>query len=112
MLRNFALAITLSLFTAVTHAGYSSWTTPTQIEYVNDGVLVSGSFGNPSNCEDADQVFISRAKVGSEQFDPILSMILTAFSSKREVMIHTTDCFNVSYHGKHVSESTTAVFIR
>ncbi|WP_460803062.1 hypothetical protein [Microbulbifer agarilyticus] len=109
------LLITLVLLcsTAVqARAAYSNWAIPEQIEYVNDGILVSGNFGNPSNCSNENFLFISRTAAGDEPFKVMTSMVLSALTSKREIRMHTTQCFNVSYHGKNVSESTTAVFIR
>ena len=102
------------MLSIVSHAqaGYSNWAIPEQIEYVNDGILVTGNFGNPSNCSDSNYLFISRTATGEEPFKVMTSMVLAALTSKREIKMHTTRCFSVSYHAKEVSESTTAVFIR
>lgn len=106
----FIMVILFSL--PVYAAGYTSWAVPTQLEYVNDGVLISGGFGNPGGCAITDKIFISRAAVGDEKFQSILSFALTALTAKKEIKFRSGRCFDVTFHGQNVSESTTAIYIR
>ncbi|TQV87953.1 hypothetical protein [Aliikangiella coralliicola] len=108
------LAMVVMMFSWQVSAGaYSSWAIPTQLEYVNGGILVSGAFGNPNNCAVSNKVFISSENVGSgEKFQSLLSILLTAFTAKKEVRFRSDYCFNVTFHGEQVSESRTAVYIR
>lgn len=80
------LVATLSMFSFHTNAGaYSPWAIPTQIEYVNDGILVSGRFGNPNNCSDSDKIFISKNNIGDEKiFKSLLSILLSALTEKKK----------------------------
>lgn len=113
-MKKLMLVATLSMFSFHTNAGaYSPWAIPTQIEYVNDGILVSGRFGNPNNCSDSDKIFISKNNIGDDTaFKSLLSMLLTAFTAKKEVQFRSDYCFNVTFHGLNVSESRTAIYIR
>jgi hypothetical protein len=107
------LIISLVLSFQVNAGAYSSWATPTQLEYVNDGILVSGAFGNPNSCSVSDKIFISRVNVGSDaSFQSMLSILLTAFTAQKEIRLRSDYCFNITFHGKEVSESRTAVYIR
>ncbi len=93
--------------------GYSSWAIPTQLEYVNDGILVNGAFGDPNACGVLDKVFISRANVGNDtKFQSMLSILLTAFAAQKQTRFRADYCFNVTYHGIEVSESRNAVYIK
>lgn len=93
--------------------GYSQWAVPTELEYVNDGILITGDFGNPNNCAVADKIFIARGNVGNDTtFNSLMSIVLTGFTAKKEVRFRSDNCFNVTFHGHVVSESRTAVYIR
>ena len=78
--------------------GYTAWAVPSQLEYVNGGVLVSGSFGDINNCGQADYVFIAPSENDQNWFQSSLSMLLTAFAAKKEIKFHTQDCTSVSFH--------------
>jgi hypothetical protein len=65
--------------------GYSAWAVPTELEYVNDGVLISGAFGNPNSCTDTNKIFFSRTNLENEKFQSILSFVLTALTAEKEI---------------------------
>lgn len=91
--------------------GYSSWAAPTVFEYVNNGVLITGEFGNPGGCGEANKIFISR-DVGVNVFNSYISLLLAALTAQKEVRFRSDSCFQVTYHGQNVSQSNTAIYIR
>lgn len=105
------LLIALSL--PVNAGGYSSWAMPSEIEHVNNGILITGAFGNPDKYADSDKIFISRTNTSSDAiFDSLMSIVFTGFAAQKEVRFRAENCFNVTYHGQVVSGSRTAVYIR
>ncbi|TQV70724.1 hypothetical protein FKG94_20560 [Exilibacterium tricleocarpae] len=79
-------------------AGYTPWAVPTQIEYVHGGILVSGSFGDINGCGESDLIYISPSPNDPEVFRTMTSLILVAFTSKKEVRFFTRECIGVNMH--------------
>lgn len=100
-----SIAVLVYLISSPVMAGaYSSWAVPTRAEIVNGGLLVSGSFGNPSTCSDSDFVFVDSTHTF---FDEIYAFVVSAIASERELRFYTSSCFYVSFHGRYVSQAHT-----
>lgn len=105
-----------SLVANFSQAAYTSYAIPTQIEYVSNGILVSGNFGDPNGCGKSNYVFIPIDPANEVAYQSILSMVLTGFTAQREMKFHTNSCTSVSFHwnGQVINETSSgnAVFIR
>lgn len=91
-LKNFTGLLLTGIIFCAPHAYAGGYTA------VNGGVLVSGSFGDINNCGQADYVFIAPSENDQNWFQSSLSMLLTAFATKKEIKFHTQDCTSVSFH--------------
>jgi len=76
-------------------AGYSNPAVPEFVELVSGGVLVKGDFGDPNNCGRSNEFFY----LGTEpNFDAVLSILLTALTTKKEIRFYSNTCHQVSFH--------------
>lgn len=95
--------------TSVFSAGYTVWAKPTTIEYVANGILVAGSFGDINGCGQANYIFIKPAPSNPETFKIMTSIIITAITAQRDVRFYTNKCTSVSFHwnGNVINEAYT-----
>ena len=97
-------------------AGYTGWAVPSELEYVNGGILVRGAFGDPNGCGTLDYIFVPNDAADSKDFQPVMSMILTALTTKRQMRFFSNSCAEVPFHwnGPVISQTRPgqAVYIR
>lgn len=106
------IGILLSLLASGTFAdGYTSWAKPTQLEYVNGGILVTGEFGDVNECGQQNYIFIVPSS-DPKDFSTMTSIILTAFTAQKEVRFYTKDCAAVTLHfsGAPINSAHTSGF--
>ncbi len=118
LIRGFIFGLSLLLASVSANAaGYTDWAIPTQLEYVNGGVLVTGNFGLAnSSCTKTNYIFVPDDTSDGKAFKAILSMILTAFASQKEMKFNSNSCKRVTFHWTDDTASQThtwhAVFVR
>ena len=113
----YALILPLLVFASMANsAGYSSWGVPTMIEQVNDGILVFGSFGDPSGCSKADHIFVPYMQADEKGYHTASSIIFMAFAAQKELRFYSNSCAQVSAHwsGEIISRTFTwqPIYIR
>lgn len=93
-------------------SGYTIWTKPTMLEYVNQGILVSGNFADVNQCGKSGYIFIRPTPNNPEIFRTMASMILTAFTAQKEVRFYVYECATVSSHwsGNVINAADYGVF--
>jgi hypothetical protein len=69
--------------------GYTAWATPTEVELVNDGLLIRGTFGNPAGCGESDMVFV---RLTGEKLANRLSMAITAMATGMKIRMYIATC--------------------
>ena len=75
--------------------GWSAWATPERIDVVrSEGLMVYGKFGNPANCTIGDRFFIKR---DHSQYKEILSVILSAKMSDKQIQVYSHQCESVGW---------------
>lgn len=94
---NLALGLAL-LGSSPVWAGYTTWAVPTQVEFVNNGLLITGTFGNQSGCDKNNLLFVPFDAADEPTRQTILSMVLTAFSSEKELRFFSNSCTAVPSH--------------
>ena len=108
-----ATAIALSTVTSVDAiaAGFTAWAVPTEIELVNNGVLISGSYLDVNRCGDGNLVFYHTRDA---RYQETLSMAYAALAAGKELSFYVDSCIWVSFHNKNVNRlrSHGPVFIR
>ena len=108
-----ATAIALSTVTSVDAiaAGFTAWAVPTEIELVNNGVLISGSYLDVNRCGDGNLVFYHTRDA---RYQETLSMAYAALAAGKELSFYVDSCVWVSFHNKNVNRlrSHGPVFIR
>ncbi len=110
-----AIAIATALSTVASvdaiAAGYTRFAVPTQIELVNNGVLIAGSYLDVNRCGHADLVFYHTRDA---RYQETLSMAYAALAAGKELAFYVDSCIWVSFHNKNVNRLRGAgpVFIR
>ncbi len=108
-----AIATALASVTSVDAiaAGFTRWAVPTQIELVNNGVLIAGSYLDVNRCGHADLVFYHTRDA---RYQETLSMAYAALAAGKELAFYVDSCVWVSFHNKNVNRlrSHGPVFIR
>lgn len=83
---------------AVQAAGWTSWSTPTQIDVIvatdingnpTKGIMVYGAFGNPGGCTVGDRFYISESH---QMFSQVYAAVLAANISGRRVRGYVGQC--------------------
>ena len=91
-----AIALGVALCAPVANAaGYTAWSIPTQVEHVNGGLLIAGSFGDPHSCGMANYIFVAGT---DSRFKEIVAMAYTALASGRELRFYSNTCTQVTAH--------------
>lgn len=100
---NKIIFVLLSIYSCVLDA--AGWTSVASVEHVEviraQGFEVKGAFGNPSNCETGDSVFVS---IEHPQYDQLLSVALAAFMGNKKLRIYSHQCVNYGWHGGTYNE--------
>jgi hypothetical protein len=91
------IGLVLLLVSANSHsAGTSEWGVVTQIDVVrHEGILIYGSFGNPSGCTISDRLFLP---ITSTQYKEMYALLLTAFAQGKEVSMYTSVCTPLTWY--------------
>jgi hypothetical protein len=89
--------------------GYTAWAVPSQLEYVNGGILVSGNFGDINSCGQSGHIFVMPSENDQNWFQSSLSILLTAFAAQKEIKFYTQDCTSVSFHWGPVENINAAL---
>jgi hypothetical protein len=76
-------------------AGYTSWAVPTLIENVNGGTLITGSFGDPGGCGEANYIFVRQS---ASNYKEVVAMAYVALVGGRQLMFYAASCTSVSFH--------------
>ena len=92
-------------------AGYTGWAVPTQLEYVNGGILVTGEFGDVNGCGQQNYIFIAPSSEPKD-FTTMTSIILAAFVAQKEVRFYANGCTAVTFHfsGTPINSAHTSGF--
>jgi|GEM_PF-3183194 len=70
--------------------GWTGWAVPVRVDVVrNEGIMVYGSFGNPSGCTVSDQIFVA---FSHPQYNQIYATLMTALAVGRQVMAYSVGC--------------------
>lgn len=90
--------VLLAIYSSCLYA--AGWTNTASVEHVEviraQGFEIKGTFGNPSNCEVGDSVFVS---IEHPQYDQLLSVALAAFMGNKKLRIYSHQCVNYGWHG-------------
>lgn len=113
----YAILFILFIFAStVKAAGYSNWAVPTMVEQVSNGILVYGSFGDPSSCSKVDHIFVPYMESDDKGYKTASSIIFMAFAAQKELRFYSNSCAQVSAHwtGEIVSRTYTwqSIYIR
>ncbi len=78
----------------------SGWTNTAKVDDIEiirgQGFQIRGDFGNPSQCSAENTLFVSKNHV---QYDQLLSLALTAFTSGKKLKIFSHSCISYGWHG-------------
>lgn len=76
--------------------GYGTWTVPTRIDVERgNGFMVYGNFGNPNNCTNSSRFYVP---VTHPQYDKMYSLVLTAFTSNKQISPYFHKCSAVTWY--------------
>ncbi len=94
-------------FSGVVMAG--DWTSAASVENIEiirgQGFQIKGEFGNPSECEHGNAVFIA---LEHPQYDQLLSMSMAAFMGNKRLKIFSHQCASYGWHGGNYNELTVS----
>lgn len=100
---NHALGAVLLLFSSVASAGgYTVYAQPTEIEVVNNGLLIYGSFGNVMSCGYPNAVFYPATH---QNYNVVSAMAMTAIVSGKTMKFYVDQCVSLSFHGINVNQA-------
>ncbi len=86
--------------------GWTNTAAVVDVEIIRDqGFQISGSFGNPSECSTSNTIFVA---TDHPQYDQLLSLTLTAFTSGKRLRIYSHTCINYGWHGGTYNQLTSA----
>lgn len=91
--------------------GYTPYVVPTMMEVVSGGIVVYGAFGNENSCTSSDTVLYSNTFV---DYEVVVSMVLAAITSGREIRFYSDECVTFAFHGGTVNRARNgqAIYFR
>lgn len=86
--------------------GWTNEATINELEIIRgQGFQMTGTFGNPSQCQHGNSVFVS---INHPQYNHILAFAMSAYLSQKKVKIYSHKCIAYGWHGGDYNELTGA----
>lgn len=110
-MRNTLAIVAIFFFQPSIASNYTPFIVPTQVEVVSGGILVYGPFGNENSCSHSDMILYPNSYV---DYEVVVSMVLAAITSGREIRFYSSDCVTLSFHGGTVNRAVNgqAIYFR
>lgn len=92
-------------------SAYTPWAVPTMFEVVSGGIAIYGAYGNENGCSSSDTILYPNTYV---DYDVVVSMVITAITSEREMRFYSNDCATFAFHGGTINRARNgqAIYMR
>ena len=105
MLKKLLIAIFITSMPAYA-GGWTKTASVIDIEIIRaQGFQIRGEFGNPSECSNANSIFVA---VDHPQYEHILSVAMTAFMGNKKLQAYSHKCVEYGWHGGSYNQLTGA----
>jgi|GEM_PF-4964909 len=103
-MKKFVILIVISFSPFVFASDWTAAARPEKVEVIRgQGFQIEGSFGNPSECDSPNSIFVS---INHPQYDQLLSVAVSAFMGGKKLRIYSHQCVIYGWHGGSYNELT------